>query len=75
MDKFQEIIEEMQLAVLDVFNNITVLLNSEKRTSDEKVKLLKEYVKEQSSILCSDIAIHNDADKIIELFPDDQSEK
>ena len=70
MDKFQEIIEEMQLAVLDVFNNMTVLLNSEKKTSDEKVKLLKEYVKEQSTILCSDLAIHNDSDKIIELDSD-----
>ena len=70
MDKFQEIIEEMQLAVLDVLNNMTVLLNSNKKTSDEKVKLLKEYVKEQSTILSSDLAIHNDSDKIIELDSD-----
>lgn len=70
MDKFQEFFEEMQLSVLDVFNNITVLLNSEKRTSDEKVEIVKLYVKEQTSILCSDIAIHNDSDKIIELDSD-----
>lgn len=60
MDKFQENFEDMQNAILEIFNNMTVLLNSEKKTSDEKVKLLKLYVKEQSSILCSDIAIHND---------------
>lgn len=70
MDKFQEIIEDMQCSILEVFNNMSVLLNSETKTSDEKVKLLKQYVKEQTSILCSDIAIHNDSDKIIELDSD-----
>ncbi len=60
MDKFQEIIEDMQNSILDVFNNMAVVLNSERKTSDEKVDLLKQYVKEQSSILCADIAIHND---------------
>ncbi len=70
MDRFQEIFEEMQLAVLDVLNNMTVLLNSEKRTSDEKVEILRLYVKEQTSILCSDLSIHNDSDKIIELDSD-----
>lgn len=65
MDKFQEFFEEIQTAVLDIFDNESAILNLEDKTAEEKVEMLKQYVKEQHSIICSDIAIHEG--KIIEL--------
>ena len=60
MEKFQELYEEIQFSILDIFNNMSVILNSDSKTSDTKVNLLKQYVKEQTSMICSDISIHND---------------
>lgn len=72
MDKFQELYEEMQLSVMNVLDNIILLANSEKRTPGENLKLISQYAKEQTSIICSDLAIHNDNDKIIELALSDK---
>lgn len=55
----------MQLSVLEIIDNIILLTNSKRKTDEEKVKLIKEYAKYQHSIICEDIAIHED--KIIEL--------
>lgn len=65
MEKFQEAIEEVQLSVMDILNNIILLADSKKRTPEENLKLISQYAKEQHSIICEDIAIHED--KIIEL--------
>ena len=58
MEKFQEIVNDMQCSLLEIFNNMTVLLDSDSKSNEEKVKLLTEYVKEQSSILRKDIEIY-----------------
>ncbi|MEF2640779.1 MAG: hypothetical protein U0O04_00010 [Clostridia bacterium] len=65
MEKFQEAIEEVQLSVMDILNNIILLADSKKRTPEENLKLISQYAKEQHSIICEDIAIHED--KIKEL--------
>lgn len=65
MERFQEAVEEIQLSVMDILNNIIVLADSDKRTPEKNLKLISQYAKEQHSIICSDIAIHEG--KIIEL--------
>lgn len=65
MERFQEAMEEVQLSVMDILNNIILLADSKKRTPEQNLKLISQYAKEQHSIICSDIAIHEE--KIIEL--------
>ena len=65
MDKFQEFFENIQSTMLDIFDNELEILNSENKTAEEKVESLKQYVKEQHSILFEDMYIHKG--KIIEL--------
>ncbi len=68
MLKTQERIEEIQYSMLEVINNVTLLCNSERKTANEKVSLIKQYMYELYDEISEDIAIHNDEeDKIIEL--------
>ena len=64
----QERIEEIQYSMLDIINNVTLLCISERKTAEEKVSLIKQYMDELYDEISEDIAIHNDEeDKIIEL--------
>ena len=66
-------IEDIQLDVLKILDNITLLANSTRKTSEEKIKLIKQYVKEQHDIIDKDINIHSDEEcKIIELSREKQ---
>lgn len=65
----EERLEEIQLAVLEIIDNFTLLANSKRYNDKEKLEKITEYAKEQHDIIYKEICIYNDSkeDKIIEL--------
>ena len=59
-----ENLEEIQYSILEMLNEMKLLINSSRLSDEKKLKLLKQYIDEQYSIIRKDLLINEKIEKI-----------